>query len=93
MSWTYAAWEEQSTPEAQLAMLKQWRTELRDAISLGVTGNGHSVNSSDVRQTLRDSQDDLTRLQAQVDSRAGTNRPLVVTTAVRTPRRPAGLGR
>jgi hypothetical protein len=66
IAWQHAGWEEQPTPAAQLAKLRQWRTELRNALTLGVSGTGHSVNSSDIRQALSDSNDDLRRLEAQI---------------------------
>lgn len=66
MTWQNADWELEPTPAAQLAKLKAWRGELRSAITLGVTGTGHSVNSSDIRQALKDSEADLLRLESQV---------------------------
>ena len=72
MSWTHANWESLATPADQLAGLKEWRGELRSALTLGVTGTGHAVNSSDIRQALKDSEADLLRLESQVAGTAGS---------------------
>jgi hypothetical protein len=66
MTWTHADWETQPTPAGRLTALRAWRSELRAALTLGVTGTGHAVNSSDIRQALKDSESDLLRLEAQV---------------------------
>lgn len=65
LAWQYADWEEQPTPAARLVRLRQWRTELRSALTLGVSGTGHSVNAADIRQALKDSQEDIARLESQ----------------------------
>lgn len=44
MSWTYAAFEEQSTDTARLAMLNQHITEVRQKIGPDVTDGEVSVN-------------------------------------------------
>jgi hypothetical protein len=73
-AWTHADWESQPTPAARLTSLRAWRGELRQAITLGVSGNGHAVNSADIRQALKDSEADLLRLEQQVQ--VETYRPI-----------------
>lgn len=83
MAWQYALWEEQGTASARLTMLRQWRGELRAALTLGVTNQGHAVSSADIRQALKDSEDPLRRLEAEVAAENATQRPLAVTTRTR----------
>lgn len=90
MAWQYAAWEEQSTAAARLTMLRQWRGELRNALTLEVDGTGHRVSAAQIRQALADSQRDLDRLEAQAAAEGATQRPLAVCTRIRSPQRPGG---
>lgn len=77
--WTYSDWEEQPTPATQLDRLIKWRTELRDAVTQGVTSSGESINASDVRQMLDMTERDMSRLRQQT----GANRPIVRTAVTR----------
>jgi hypothetical protein len=90
MAWTYADWEEQSTDDARLTRLRQWRTELRQALTLEVDGTGHRVAAAQIRQALADSQVDLERYEAKVAAASATSRPLLVSTRTRTPLRSGG---
>lgn len=50
MSWTHADFEEQTTPAARLAKLRQHLTEVQTAISADVSASGRSRSSGSLTQ-------------------------------------------
>lgn len=71
MSWTYAAFEEESTDAARLTMLNQHITEVRNKISADVSGAEFSRSSGTLRQYLAD----LYRRREELEAKTGsTNR-------------------
>lgn len=84
--WTNANWELEATDAGKLTKLIAFRAELQDAVTLGVSGNGHSVNAADVLRLLESTIKERDRLEAKVGA-ADAPRPTVVTTRTRTARR------
>lgn len=80
MAWTYADWEEQSTPAAQLVRLKQFRTELRSAIGARVEEDGVAWDPAAINALLAATDRDLERLQREADAASGVGLPRMIST-------------
>lgn len=68
MAWTYSDWRTYPNGASRLERLRLHMAELSDAVTLGVSADGQSVSSSDVRQMLADLESVEEKLSALYDS-------------------------
>lgn len=80
MAWTYADWEEQSTYSAQVVRLKQFRTELRNAITARTSTDNSLYDPEVIRELLASTDRDLERVQRLADAQSGVGLPRVIST-------------
>lgn len=83
MQWANSAYAEQSTSEARLAMARSFVTELTNAVTSRISGNGESVDPTTVLELLKIVKTDVADLQREVDASGGVGLPRMVSTVTR----------
>lgn len=69
--WTNAAWHEQATNEAKLAMLCRYMAELEQALNVNLAADGQSVSHDVIRARLADLTIERTNLETVIAASSG----------------------
>lgn len=80
--WEFAAYGEQTTAAARLAMATQFQTELMNSIMPRAQANGESIDPAVVELLLKQVREDLVRLRSEADAATGIGLPRFVATRV-----------